>query len=340
MPDATDERRAADRLRPWLTYPAWGVCLCLALFAPLVPALALRYQYYPFALGLILLGLPHGAMDHLVGPHLERRPLAWSSLARFIAWYLALTLLYLAFWRVLPLAALAVFLVLSWLHWGQGDYDYLRLFEGRARPGSPPGIGLIWLVRGGLPILLPVLAFPATFAHVGTGLTRWYGGVAVPVPGHDAVRGGLTALLVLTALCLWRSWKQDETARHRGFWRDGGELLLLVLLFWRVPPILAVGTYFCLWHSARHIGRLMLADPATLALLVRGKMGESVWRTVLQSLPMTAGALLLLGGLYAVQHRHGAASLPGLVFLYLSLIAALTVPHFLVVLWMDRRQGL
>jgi Brp/Blh family beta-carotene 15,15'-monooxygenase len=327
-------------LRPWLTYPAWGVCLGLAVLAPLYPALAIRCQFYPFALGLVLLGLPHGAMDHLVWPHLRRRPLTLRYLGTFIAGYLALVLLYLVFWRAYPFAALMGFLGISWLHWGQGDYDYLRLFEGRPRPRNSAGTLLIWLVRGGLPIFLPILAFPATFARVGAGLTHWYGGMGPPAPDRGVVSFGVVALLVFVALYLRQAWCDDEPGLRRGFRHDVGELLLLGFLFARVPPLLAVGTYFCVWHSARHIGRLMLADPITSSLLSEGRAQEGVWRTILQSLPMMAGAVVLLGGLYIMQRHRAMDSLAALVYLYLSLIAALTVPHFLVVLWMDRRQRL
>ncbi len=325
---------AAARLRPLLTWPAWLLCLALTVWAPLFPAAAQRAEFYPFAVGLLLLGLPHGALDHLAPFRRERR-----AQIQFFAGYIAAVLLYLAFWRLAPVAALLVFLVISWLHWGQGDYAYLRLFEHRPSPAAPFGALLIWLGRGGLPILLPILAWPGTFARVGAGLTRWYGGVGLPAPGRSFVFSGLAVLLLLTLLYLRHSWR-DAGGATRGFWRDLGETLLLWIFFWRVPPILAVGTYFCVWHSARHLGRLMLLDPVASDWLARGRWWHSAARLALQSLPLTCGALLLLGGLYGLQKPHGPASLPGLVFLYLSLIAALTVPHFAVVCDLDRRQRL
>ena len=53
---------------------------------------------------------------------------------------------------------------------------------------------------------------------------------------------------------------------------------------------------------------------------------------------MTVAALALLSVL-AAMHLRRHAPLSELIYLYLALIAALTVPHFLLVLWMDRRQG-
>jgi Brp/Blh family beta-carotene 15,15'-monooxygenase len=257
---------------------------------------------------------------------------------RFVAGYLTAVLLFLLLWHVCPPVALGLFLLLSWLHWGQGDYDYLRLFEGRPRPTTWGGAAIIWLVRGGLPIVLPILAFPSVFTRLGANITHWYGGIGLPAPGRGVIVGGLFVLLLLTLLSLWQSWQADGGPK-RMFRRDLWELLLLWTLFGRVPPILAVGAYFCVWHSARHLGRLMLLDPVTADLIALGRWERGLGRTALQCLPMTLGAIALLVGLYFSQ-RHGPASLPALTALYLSLIAALTVPHFAVVLWMDRRQGL
>jgi len=53
---------------------------------------------------------------------------------------------------------------------------------------------------------------------------------------------------------------------------------------------------------------------------------------------MTAGALALLAGLYALVPAQPAAT-PKLVGVYLVLIAVLTLPHVLIVTWLDRAQG-
>jgi hypothetical protein len=60
-------------------------------------------------------------------------------------------------------------------------------------------------------------------------------------------------------------------------------------------------------------------------------------RTMLETVPLTAGALLLLGGLYLVLGPRADSALE-LLALYLVLIAALTVPHTIVVMALDRRQ--
>ena len=147
----------------------------MLLFSCLCPTLAVRWQFWPFVVGLIFLGLPHGALDHLAPLFILHKRLTPSYLAVFVLGYAALVLLYLAFWHVLPLAALAVFLLCSWLHWGQGDAYFLRVFDGQPVSRSAGGHFLIWAVRGGLPIILPPLAHPLAFAQVAGGILSWYG---------------------------------------------------------------------------------------------------------------------------------------------------------------------
>ncbi len=319
---------------------AWACVLLLIAAYPLFPRFFNHWQFVPFLVGMVLLGLPHGAMDHLVVPFEKHRPLTLSYFALFFLGYLALTLAYLAFWRALPPLALGVFLVMSWLHWGQGDAWALHTFMGRPAPTTRVQSGLVWAVRGALPIILPPLAFPAYFQSFTRGMLAWYGtsrhAWVLTAPMRSAGLAVLAALALCYALSAWRAY---GPAQRAAFWRDMFEMALLTLLFVRVPPILAVGVYFCVWHAARHIARLMLLDPIAQTWLAEGRLGRSVVRTVWLSLPLTVAALALLGGLYAWQ-AHRATDAGSFVYFYLSLIAALTFPHFLLVLWMDRRLRL
>ena len=293
----------------------------------------MRWQFWPFVIGLVFLGLPHGALDHLAPLFLLHKRLTPRYLTVFVLGYAALVMLYLVFWHMAPLAALAVFLLCSWLHWGQGDAYFLRVFEGQPVPRSAGGRFLIWAVRGGLPIILPPLAHPQAFAQVVNGLLGWYGGRSGWLLTGPAREAALAVMALALAGYLWQSWTLSLSA----FRRDAGEVALLLVYFLVVPAILAVGVYFCVWHSARHIARLMLLDDADRAPLALGRIGRCVLRSAVQALPMTLGALGFLAGLFWWQGR-AAVSVGSFVFLYLSLIAALTFPHFLLVLWMDREE--
>lgn len=69
------------------------------------------------SIGMILIGIPHGAVDHL----LESKMWDYKKAPRFIAKYLALIACMGAFWFFAPLFALLVFLGYSAWHFGQAD---------------------------------------------------------------------------------------------------------------------------------------------------------------------------------------------------------------------------
>ena len=309
------------------------ILLGVGVFALVFPSLALQWQFWPFVIGMVFLGLPHGALDHLAPLFLLHKRLTPAYLALFVLGYAALVLLYLVFWHLSPLAALAVFLLCSWLHWGQGDAYFLAVFSGQPRPRTVSGKFLIWAVRGGLPIVLPPLAHPAAFKQVAGGILGWYGGQTGLTLSQTGREIGLAVIGLTIAAYLWQSWTLSKTA----FRQDAGEIALLLAFFLIVPAILAVGVYFCIWHAARHLARLMLLDDADRVPLMRGQIGRCVLRSAAQALPMTVGALGFLAGLWWWQ-GHAQTNVGGFVFLYLSLIAALTFPHFLLVLWMDREE--
>ncbi len=116
------------------------------------------------------------------------------------------------------------------------------------------------------------------------------------------------------------------------------ETFALFAFFAVVPPVLAVGLYFALWHAPRHVARLVLLDPAGASHLGAGRPVRALARFGREAAPLTVLALaLLVALLLAVPRMSGD---PGsLLGLYLVLISALTLPHAVIVTLMDSRQG-
>jgi Brp/Blh family beta-carotene 15,15'-monooxygenase len=105
-----------------------------------------------------------------------------------------------------------------------------------------------------------------------------------------------------------------------------------------VPPLLAIGLYFCLWHAPRHIARLVLLDRQAIPGTEQRSLRSAITRFARDAVPTTLAALVLLGVLYVVVPSR-PDSLSALLALYLALVAALTLPHTVIVTWMDVRQG-
>ncbi|NNF58273.1 MAG: beta-carotene 15,15'-dioxygenase, Brp/Blh family [Rhodothermaceae bacterium] len=292
--------------------------------------------YLPFALSIVLFGLPHGAVDHLVLLRLDNAPLRLWPLARVLATYLAIGLTYLACWFIAPVASFVFFIALTWFHWGQGDvHSLLALTGGRhLRSGWQRGLALV--VRGGMPMLIPLLAFPDVYLDVAGSVVGAITDEPLTFQFSPLVRGATTfAFAGLCAVHVIAGWSASRRLGVQRDWAvDATETALLAVFFATVHPLLAVGVYFCLWHSVRHIARIVASPPAVPSLpSVRS------WPSFfVQALPMTAIALAFLVGLYTLVPTT-PSSLPDLVGLYLLLISTLTLPHVWVVARMDRAEG-
>jgi len=349
--ESRDQRGFADVLAGPLTerplmlavggWPAWTVVGVLTLLAAgatvagaslSVPTWA---RYVPLAASLLVFGLPHGAVDHLAPARAagERPTLRWLS-AVGVA-YLILGGAYTAVWVVAPAVSAVFFVGLTWFHWGQGDLYALEAFGGSHLGGRPLRVATI-VVRGGLPMLVPLLGFPERYRAVIDAWVALFGGgvEAAWVTTPDvrlALGAGFAAVTIGTLLAGWRR------GGGREWRRDAAETGLLWAFFLLVPPLFAIGVYFCVWHSLRHIARLAGIDPAARAAFEeRGALG-ALLRTGRDAAPLTAVSVAMIGSVVLVVGVD--TGLQTLTALYLVFIAVLTLPHVAIVTWMDRAEG-
>ncbi len=297
-------------------------------------------EYAPFALSLVLLGLPHGALDHLVPDRLQGCETTARSVAAVVLLYLVLGGSYLALWNIEPVAACAFFIALTWFHWGQGDLHALILLD--ARPRTRLSRAATVFVRGGLPMLVPLLAHPDVYRGVLLDAARLFEVRAGALPYwifEPVFRVPTGATFAAVAAVLLTTGFVRAAPRERRSWAgEAFDTVLLAAYFVVVPPVLAVGLYFCLWHAPRHIARLALLAKPSRNGLERGDILPAALAFVRDAAPLTTVALVMLAALYFVVPSVGpdASSLLGL---YLVLISVLTLPHVAVVSYMDYRQG-
>lgn len=349
MPDNTTTLERATGPVTWSQARDWASVVSLAAGAMTVLAglaivavagsLPLWVQFLPLLVSVLVLGLPHGAVDHLVLPRARDEPVTRRSLAAIGLLYLTVGGAYAVVWVFAPATAFVLFILLTLFHWGQGDvYAMIELIgvdylQGR---GSR---SLTILVRGGLPMIVPLIAFPEQYALVAETLVGLFDPAAATAlepafqPGVRLAVGLGFALAIVAAL--------GRGLAHSGVsapWLiDAGETLGLVALFAFVPPILAIGLYFCLWHSLRHILRTMLIDDRAVAALSRGAVGNASRRFIRDAAPLTGGAIVVLATI-ALLVPQTPATVPQIAGLYLVTIAVLTAPHVVVVSLLDREQ--
>jgi Brp/Blh family beta-carotene 15,15'-monooxygenase len=334
-----DETAVRDRLAAVTFRPVWFVLGGVAAVHLLGVRLPRTAQYSLLLATVLVLGLPHGALDHLTLPRARDQSLTPRRFAVFCGWYLLLAGAYGIAWLLAPTASFLGFVLLTWFHWGQGDRAHLAVVPDASHVEHPWTGRLTLVVRGGLPMVVPLLAFPGEYESVARTVVGLFdpsgGSWLTPLfqsPTRLALGVGFGLLTVATLA--WGYHLAGDAA-----WRlDAVETGLLWVFFLAVPPILAIGLYFAIWHSVRHLARLVAIDDAVASALERGSTVAVLARVSRDALPMTAGALVLFGAIAAfVPNEPGSVAAVGGV--YLVLLAVLTLPHTVVVTALDRLQG-
>ncbi|AMR27913.1 hypothetical protein A0257_12995 [Hymenobacter psoromatis] len=274
--------------------------------------------------GLVVLGLAHGACDQLVLPatgQIRRGQRAY--LGRFVLGYLGLAAAAGLGWWHWPGVAVGLFFLLTAWHWGSADAP--------AQPGQP----LLWLahslLRGALLFAVPARWWPAETQHSVNGLLAFAGAAPLGPAWSAGAVPGLWLLVGAGHLALWACYaKRREIRRLR---TDAGEVLLLTVLFLAVPPLLALGVYFVFWHSLRHMLRLnRVFGYEALGGHRRAwaTLGREVAFFIRRAFPLLLVSLAVPAGLYLLVPARLAArdTLLGIAVLT---AAILTLPHALLV---------
>ncbi|MFB6140797.1 MAG: Brp/Blh family beta-carotene 15,15'-dioxygenase [Halosimplex sp.] len=316
---------------PWLPVAAATLAFAAGLSVPRA------WRYAPLAVSVVAFGLPHGAVDWAALPRaatgrLDRRWLAVVGLV-----YLAFGGAYAVGWFVAPFPAAVGFLALPWFHWGQGELLPLDAVVGADHLDAPRRRALTVALRGALPMGAPLLAFPDRYRAVLASFVAPFGGTVPARPPAPDVRLAVGAALVgLTVATL--AGGSRAAANRRAWAVDAGETVLLWAYFLVVPPVFAVGLYFCCWHAPRHVARVLALDDRTVDALERGRLTGALGRFAREAALPTVVAL---AGCVALWRAAPAptATLEGAVAVYLVAVAVLTLPHVVVVTWLDRLAG-
>ena len=336
--DDEPTREPTVRLAFWLPWLA----LTITMVAVLVGGTPSReLQLLPFAASIVLFGLPHGAVDHLTPPWARAEPPTWRWFGIVAGLYLVVGLAYTVGWFLAPVAAFVFFILLTWFHWGQGELFPLLRVANAQHLDSRLSRLLTLVVRGSLPMVVPLIAFPTEYRWVAEQLIglfatpEWGALAAMFTPtGRAAIAAGL-ALLFAVSLAV----SYPQSGSRRSWMVDAGEVAFLSLFFLTVPPLLAVGIYFCFWHAVRHIVRLMLLDESASARLAEGSTLGALGRFGWVAAPLTIVSLGVFVAL-AVTAPAFTGDYSGLFALYLVGIAVMTAPHVVIVTWLDREESI
>ena len=265
-----------------------------------------------FCVGLLLVaGIPHGALDHLIEQEHSIRRAQPFSMRQFFLKYLVTIAIYGIGWLVFPVLSLVLFLLISAWHFGETDLE---------NAPDTPCWSLTRLVTGGFVLALILLTHATETTPIlarivqqnDLALQLWQ---AATSHAGALLRGWATLAVVLAMLAF------GEQPMSVNSWRLGRWGLVLLLTY-PLPLLPAFMLYFGGWHALSSFGSIRSYLQKSAYSLY------SIWSLWRQSLPLTLVAFGFLAACATLWYTYAPHfDLLPILFILLSTI---TLPHIQV----------
>lgn len=250
-----------------------------------------------FGIILFSVGIPHGAIDHLISnPQIDKK-----GLGKFLLNYISLIAVYLAFWYFLPVFALLAFLTMSAYHFGQTHFLSTPVLKNYS--------WLLYISRGGY-FLFAIL------------LGDWEATKLILAPLVDLEYLNQSRFLILAAFLV-------STLLAQGIFGPKFnkynllELAILGPILYLSPLLIGFVVYFGFWHALPS----MLTEYKYLRTF---EAYDSIKKFSFQLLPFSLISLIGIGlilflGLKFLENSE-------LILLFFVMISLISFPH---ILYMD-----
>jgi len=262
----------------------------------------------------LAIGIPHGALDHLVTlPKTEPK-----KMALFIIVYVAVAIV--AVIGILKFNTVGFILVLfmSAIHFGIGDAAFINEIDKRSEGTKKLNRWFYIPAAGFTPVFIPLVNSASTEAlsSVNPALIYWHQGLDSQI------------LFTITVFAVLAIGVMVFDKRYR----EALDLIVLLLLAQLAPPLIAFAVYFGCWHAMRHTARLTLSLPRSIENLTQGMLRKAFSNAVIPGLPALIGTFVV-AGILALSGRDFTDE-----FFWMALVVvwALTVPHMAVTAKLDR----
>jgi Brp/Blh family beta-carotene 15,15'-monooxygenase len=291
---------------------AVGILLTL-IFSELLNASSMGWQVVIAVIALAI-GIPHGALDHLVTlPKAQPK-----KMAIFIVIYVAVAVVAVIGILQFNTFGFIIVLFMSAIHFGIGDAAFISEIDRRTQPQSKLNRWFYIPAAGFTPVFIPLVNSASTeaLASVNPALINWHQGLDSQI------------LLLVTSFTVAAIAVMAFSKRYR----EVLDLTLLLLLAHFAPPLIAFAVYFGCWHAMRHTARLTLSLPRCIENLTQGMPRKAFSNAVIPGLPALIGTFVV-AGIMALSGRDFSDE-----FFWMALVVvwALTVPHMVVTAKLDR----
>ncbi len=243
------------------------------------------------AVFIVIVGIPHGTLDVEIASTRFGKSDASGKIA-ILGGYLVCAAGMAACWMFAPAIALAVFLVISIVHFG---LDW--------RGGADPFLAMMvgWAL-----IALPALSHPQEVSDIFAILTGSPTGSTISALLACAAAPAALGSLVFA---FW-AFKNNER-------QNAVDVIACMAAAIFLPPLVAFAVFFCGLHSPRHMAEA-LRESAGISSTKKGAIITAVFL-----LSLAIGVLLFLG-------QSDLQVESGVIRTAFMLISILTVPHFVL----------
>lgn len=266
------------------------------------------------AIFALAIGIPHGALDHLITlPKNEPK-----KMAIFIAIYVAVAIIAVIGILKFNIVGFILVLLMSAVHFGIGDTAFINEIDKRSASRAKLLRSAYIPAAGFTPVFIPLVNSASTdaLAKVNPSLINWHQGL------DQEILTVVTSFSVISIVVLLITRRVREAI----------DLTLLLALALITPPLIAFAVYFGCWHAMRHTARLTLSLPLTEQNLSEGKLNKAFLNAVIPGLPALVGTLVVAAGLAI----SGKDFTDDFFWMALVVVWALTVPHMAVTAKLDK----
>jgi len=261
-----------------------------------------------FLLGILTLGVPHGAADLLV--EMRNRGSATFPVASFLGRYLFRLTLFALMLFLLPTLGLLIFILIAAYHFGETDLSTLDASGVSGKVAVlAHGMSVLGIILlGHSAELRPYLALVAADRIHLEGAMAWLDGHSITL---------MLLLCVSAAACMWAHCR-----KHAGEWGRAGArwaayYLPMAFILWRLPLLEGFTFYFIGWHS-------ILSLDCIVGYLCRS--GAFPRRRVIRQIALFSG--LAIVGIVGVGWAGFMFASPTSMAWYVFMgLAVLTAPH-------------
>ena len=301
------------RVRHFSTISVILAILASLLFSDLLGVASMGWQVV-IAVVALAIGIPHGALDHLVTlPKAQPK-----KMALFIVIYVAVAIVAVIGILKFNIVGFILVLFMSAVHFGIGDGAFINEIDKRGDSSQKLNRWFYIPAAGFTPVFIPLVNSASTqaLASVNPALINWH-------KGFDS-----EILFIVSSFTAVAIVVMGFTKRYR----EALDLTLLLLLAHLAPPLIAFAVYFGCWHAMRHTARLTLSLPKSIENLTQGMLRKAFSQAVIPGLPALIGTFVVAGLLTL----SGQDFTDEFFWMALVVVWALTVPHMAVTAKLDR----